>query len=132
MMIQPGKVAEFVEFVSRDGDMGSKSFVSYVTQVLISKRLVEVYNFSIEMERIVRELNGERCKSWDHGVVTKQLIFSTPSMGKRINDFDSLQQALCKHAAIAAKKAISQNSLCGYLLAFAVTPLLTMSLFLSE
>lgn len=76
-------------------------------------------NFSIEVERTVRELNGEVCKGWDEARADKKQIFSTRSVGQRITDPQSLSQALSKHAAIAAHKARRQGSLCKTLLVFA-------------
>ncbi len=75
--------------------------------------------FSIEVERTVRELNGEVCKGWDEARADKQQIFSTRSMGNRIVDAASLQQALSKHAGIATSKAREQGSLCSVLHIFA-------------
>lgn len=75
--------------------------------------------FSIEVERTVRELNGEVCKGWDEARADKQQIFSTRSMGERIVDGVSLQQALSKHAGIATSKAREQGSLCSVLHIFA-------------
>ncbi|WP_076411617.1 Y-family DNA polymerase [Shewanella sp. UCD-KL12] len=75
--------------------------------------------FSIEVERTVRELNGEICKGWDQTRADKQQIFSTRSMGERITDSVSLQQALSKHVGIATSKAREQGSLCSVLLIFA-------------
>jgi len=75
--------------------------------------------FSIEVERTVRELNGEVCKGWDEARADKLQIFSTRSMGERIVDGVSLQQALSKHAGIATSKAREQGSLCSVLHIFA-------------
>ena len=75
--------------------------------------------FSVEMERLVRELNGEPCKLWDDNRVDKQQIFSTRCVGKRITELDILRQALAKHANIAARKARAQHSNCKVLLCFA-------------
>ena len=75
--------------------------------------------FSIEIERTVRELNGQECKQWDQARADKQQIFSTRSVGERILDFDSLLQALSKHVAIAAYKARAQGSSCKSMLLFA-------------
>lgn len=75
--------------------------------------------FSIEIERTVRELNGTACKQWDHTRADKQQIFSTRSVGERIMDFDSLLQALSKHVGIAAAKARAQGSCCKSMLIFA-------------
>lgn len=76
-------------------------------------------NFSIEVERTVRELNGEICKGWDEARADKKQIFSTRSMGERVTDKTALLQALSKHASIAAAKARQQGSLCKVLLVFA-------------
>ena len=75
--------------------------------------------FSIEVERTVRELNGQVCKLWDEARADKKQIFSTRSVGERITDFDSLLQALSKHVGIAASKARKQGSSCKTMLLFA-------------
>lgn len=75
--------------------------------------------FSIEVERTVRELNGEVCKLWDEARADKKQIFSTRSMGERITDVESLLQALSKHLGIAAAKARQQGSTCKAMLLFA-------------
>jgi DNA polymerase V len=76
-------------------------------------------SFNVEVLRTIKELNGEVCKGWDETRADKQQIFSTRSVGQRIEDISSLQQALAKHTAIAAVKARQQGSLCGTLMAFA-------------
>ncbi|WP_434363048.1 Y-family DNA polymerase (plasmid) [Parasalinivibrio latis] len=76
-------------------------------------------SFNVEVERTVRELNGEVCNGWDAARADKKQIFSTRSMGERITEFDSLRQALCKHAGIAAAKLRAQGSLCSVLMVFA-------------
>lgn len=75
--------------------------------------------FNVEVERTVRELNGQKCKGWDTARADKKQIFSTRSAGQRITDLESLQQALCKHANIASFKARKQKSLCRVMLCFA-------------
>ena len=75
--------------------------------------------FSIELERTVRELNGIVCKQWDSVRVDKKQIFSTRSTGQRITQLNELQQALSKHVGIAAAKARAQNSGCKNILVFA-------------
>lgn len=75
--------------------------------------------FNVEVERTVRELNGQQCKSWDSAKADKKQIFSTRSTGTRITDLESLQQAMCKHANIASFKARKQKSLCQVMLCFA-------------
>ncbi len=76
-------------------------------------------SFNVEVERTVRELNGQKCKGWDSARADKMQIFSTRSAGQRITDVESLRQALCQHADIASRKARKQNSLCGVMMAFA-------------
>ncbi|EGR4189612.1 MULTISPECIES: Y-family DNA polymerase [Vibrio] len=75
--------------------------------------------FNVEVERTVRELNGQKCKGWDIVRADKKQIFSTRSAGQRITNLESLQQALCKHANIASLKARKQKSLCRVMLCFA-------------
>jgi DNA polymerase V len=75
--------------------------------------------FSIEIERTVRELNGQVCKQWDEARADKKQIFSTRSVGERITDYESLLQALSKHVGIAALKARQQGSHCKTMLLFA-------------
>ncbi|ABZ76728.1 DNA-directed DNA polymerase [Shewanella halifaxensis HAW-EB4] len=75
--------------------------------------------FSIELERTIRELNGEVCKTWDEARADKKQIFSTRSVGNRVTDLSSLCQALSKHASTAAAKARTQGSLCKSMLIFA-------------
>lgn len=75
--------------------------------------------FSIEMERTVRELNGQVCKQWDGVRADKKQIFSTRSLGERITELPLLQQAISKHVAIAAYKARKQHSMCKVMMCFA-------------
>lgn len=75
--------------------------------------------FNIEIERTVRELNGQACKQWDEARADKKQIFSTRSVGERITDYQQLHQALSKHIGIAAAKARRQGSLCKTMLIFA-------------
>jgi DNA polymerase V len=75
--------------------------------------------FSIEVERTVRELNGQVCKMWDQVKADKKQIFSTRSVGERITEFEQLKQALSKHVCIAAAKARRQGSVCKTVLIFA-------------
>ncbi|WP_137297662.1 Y-family DNA polymerase [Psychromonas sp. SP041] len=74
--------------------------------------------FNVELERTIRELNGIPCKNWDSVRADKKQIFSTRSLGERINDRESLNQALAKHAGIAAEKARKQGLVCSALMVF--------------
>lgn len=75
--------------------------------------------FNVELERTVRELNGQVCKQWDEARADKKQIFSTRSVGARISKRVQLTEALCQHAAIASRKARDQGSLCKVMVCFA-------------
>ncbi|MCG7498818.1 Y-family DNA polymerase [Vibrio sp. Of7-15] len=75
--------------------------------------------FNVDVERTVRELNGQPCTNWESARADKKQIYSTRSMGNRITDLPSLQQALSKHAGIVARKARQQGSLSKILVCFA-------------
>lgn len=78
-------------------------------------------NFNVDVVRTVRELNGQECLYWDNVRANKKQIFSTRSVGERITDLVSLEQALIKHVCIAAKKCRDQGSLCKTVMFFANT-----------
>lgn len=65
--------------------------------------------FSINLERTVRELNGVPCYHWDEVEPDQQQIFSTSTLGLKIFSKEPLLQALSKHAAVAAHKARRKN-----------------------
>jgi DNA polymerase V len=77
--------------------------------------------FNIDVERTVRELNGQSCKTWDAARADKKQIYFTRSLGERITEFNTLQQALSQHAGIALQKARKQQSLCKVMLFFAAS-----------
>lgn len=77
--------------------------------------------FNIDIERTVRELNGQVCKFWDDCSADKKQIFSTRSLGNRITNIDALREALAFHTAIVAKNARQQGSACAVIMAFAST-----------
>jgi DNA polymerase V len=66
--------------------------------------------FSVEIERTVRELNGEPCLHWDAVKAVKQQIFSTRAFGEKVTDLDSLRQSLCLHAEHVGAKIRGQGS----------------------
>lgn len=75
--------------------------------------------FSIEVERINRELNGQSCKGWDSIKADQKQIFSTRSVTQRVTDVESLQQILVRHATIASHKAREQGLQCKVMICFA-------------
>ncbi len=67
--------------------------------------------FSVNMERTIRELNGESCMPLEEAPPPKKQIYCTRSFGQRINSLPELQQAACLYAARAAEKLRAQDSL---------------------
>jgi DNA polymerase V len=76
-------------------------------------------DFNVNVERTIRELNGQPSMHWDSHPTGKKQIFSTRSVGERITDLSSLTEALAKHCGIASRKAREQGSLCKTMLIFA-------------
>jgi DNA polymerase V len=67
--------------------------------------------FSINMERTIRELNGESCMALDDAPPPKKQIYCTRSFGEKVYSLSELQQAACLYAGRAAEKLRSQDSL---------------------
>ncbi len=65
--------------------------------------------FSIVLERIVNELRGKSCLTWDEVSQDKKEIFSTRSFGERITDAIALKTALINHCVIVARKLRAQS-----------------------
>ena len=65
--------------------------------------------FSVEIERTVRELNGVTCIEWESHRPKKQQIYATRAFGHPVTDHQSLRQALCWHAERVAEKLRKQN-----------------------
>jgi DNA polymerase V len=62
-------------------------------------------NFSMVMERTVRELNGKYCiPLHEEFVSAKQQIVCSRSFGQRITSKVLMQEALCQYASRAAEK----------------------------
>ena len=75
--------------------------------------------FGVTVERIVEELNGVKCLSWDDVKSPKKEIFSTRSHGQRIVNYHDLRKALTSHAVKVCNKARLQHSLIKKLYIFA-------------
>lgn len=69
--------------------------------------------FSVTMERIVAELNGESCIGLEDIAPAKQQIMSSRSFGSYITDIESLQEAVATYVGIAAAKLRRQSSVAG-------------------
>jgi DNA polymerase V len=69
-------------------------------------------NFSVVLERTVRELNGESCIPFEMLPPTKQQIICSRSFGERITSKEAMRQALCQYAARAAEKLRDEHQFC--------------------
>ncbi|TIH72045.1 hypothetical protein EWQ15_28430, partial [Klebsiella pneumoniae] len=69
-------------------------------------------NFSVLLERTVRELNGESCLSLEEAPPTKQQIVCSRSFGVKITEYESLRQAICQHAERASEKLRKEHQYC--------------------
>ncbi|MFS1702177.1 Y-family DNA polymerase [Aestuariibacter sp. GS-14] len=66
--------------------------------------------FSVELERTVRELNGTTCIEWDAERANKKQIYSTRAFGKAVTTQQALRESLCWHAEKVAEKLRRQGS----------------------
>lgn len=78
-------------------------------------------NFSIVLERTVRELAGESCIALEEVPPTKQQIVCSRSFGQRITSLESMRQAVCTHAQRAAEKLRQEGQYCRHVSAFIKT-----------
>ena len=60
--------------------------------------------FSVILERTVRELNGESCIALEQIPATKKQIICSRSFGTRVTSLVQMRQAVCQHATRAAEK----------------------------
>jgi len=78
-------------------------------------------NFSVVLERTVRELNGESCIALEEAPPTKQQIVCSRSFGEKITEVDSLRQAICQYAERAAEKLRGEHQFCRHISVFIKT-----------
>lgn len=78
-------------------------------------------NFTVVLERTVRELNGEACISLEEAPHAKQQIVCSRSFGERINTYESLRQAICQYAERAAEKLRGEKQFCRHISVFIKT-----------
>lgn len=78
-------------------------------------------NFSVVLERTVRELRGESCLGFEEFVPTKQEIICSRSFGERLTEYEHMRQALCSYAARAAEKLRAEHQYCRHISAFVKT-----------
>lgn len=78
-------------------------------------------NFTVVLERTVRELNGEACISLEEAPPAKQQIVCSRSFGERITSYESLRQAICQYAERAAEKLRGEKQFCRHVSVFIKT-----------
>ncbi len=78
-------------------------------------------NFSVVLERTVRELKGESCIALEEAPPAKQQIVCSRSFGERVTTLEGLRQAICKHAERAAEKLRQEGQYCRHVSAFIKT-----------
>ncbi|WP_096169485.1 translesion error-prone DNA polymerase V subunit UmuC, partial [Enterobacter hormaechei] len=72
-------------------------------------------NFTVVLERTVRELNGEACISLEDVPPAKQQIVCSRSFGERITTYEALRQAICQYAERAAEKLRGEHQFCRHI-----------------
>lgn len=75
-------------------------------------------NFSVVLERTVRELNGESCIPLEEFAPAKQQIVCSRSFGERITTKTAMQQALCQYATRASEKLRGERQYCRHVSVF--------------
>lgn len=75
-------------------------------------------NFSVVLERTVRELAGESCISLEEAPPTKQQIVCSRSFGEKIVTFEAMRQAVCQYAERAAEKLRGERQFCRHISVF--------------
>lgn len=78
-------------------------------------------NFSVVMERTVRELRGESCLEPEEYMPTKQQIISSHSFSQKVSEYGPMREAICSHAVRAAERLRAQHQYCRYVSVFLKT-----------
>lgn len=89
-------------------------------------------NFSVILERTVRELNGESCISLEETPPAKQQIVCSRSFGERITDKDAMHQAVVQYAERAAEKLRGERQYCRQVTTFTDIPLCSKRTLLQQ
>lgn len=84
-----------------------------------SKRLRE--DFSVVMEKTIREINGTHCIELEEISPPKKQIISSRSYGITVKDLTSLEESVSSHIAKAAEKLRRQQSYAGSVHVFITT-----------
>lgn len=75
-------------------------------------------NFSVVLERTVRELNGEACIEMEDAPPPKQQIVVSRSFGERITTYDAMRQAICTYAERVGEKLRADRQFCHHVSVF--------------
>lgn len=78
-------------------------------------------NFSVVLERTVRELRGEACIGLEENPPAKQQIVCSRSFGQRIESYDAMRQAICRYAERAGEKLREEKQFCQHVSVFIKT-----------
>ncbi|QMI07181.1 translesion error-prone DNA polymerase V subunit UmuC [Citrobacter sp. RHB25-C09] len=78
-------------------------------------------NFSVVLERTVRELRGEPCLALEEFSAAKQEIICSRSFGDRVCHYEQMRQAICSYASRAAEKLRAEHQYCRHISAFIKT-----------
>lgn len=68
--------------------------------------------FSVVLEKTIRELRGEACFALNEGPEPKQMITFSRSFSCRVTDLAPLQEAVASYASRAAEKLRAQGDVC--------------------
>jgi len=75
-------------------------------------------NFTVVLERTVRELRGESCIPLEEQVASKQQIICSRSFGQRITQESEMRQAVCRYAERASEKLRQEKQFCRHITVF--------------
>jgi len=77
--------------------------------------------FSVVLERTIRELNGESCLALESISEPRQQIVCSRSFGAKVTDIDTLSQAISNYTARAAEKLREDKQYCKHITVFVKT-----------
>jgi DNA polymerase V len=77
--------------------------------------------FSVVVERTVRELNGESCLDLEDAPSPKKQIICSRSFGERITTLEQMRQAICDYANRAGEKLRQEKQKAGVMTVFIQT-----------
>lgn len=78
-------------------------------------------NYSVVLERMVRELRGESCLGIEEMIPAKQQILCSRSFGHHITEYQDMKEAICSYAERAAEKLRGESQFCKHVSAFIKT-----------